>query len=207
MTLYEHHHVLYHRRHDCLFMCFRCLTTKEISKPHLLSVFWGIGRRLVDSLHTWNVMRKVFPCHDVIMSDACATRNFTYLVRDPWLLLIPGCLGFLGHSHISFIWKTLSVQICRHKFVSNLNIYSYIYPSWYSTVGLLWHIVMPYLYDGNSHIWTDRFYVSYVSNLVVCSRIPLNIFLHYSWGATKICSHDPMWIYGLLQNTYLLGFF
>ena len=41
VTLYEQHHVSCHQRRDCWFMCFCCLTTKEIPKLHLLSVSQG----------------------------------------------------------------------------------------------------------------------------------------------------------------------
>ena len=41
MTLYEHPRVSYHRRPNSWFMCFCCLTTKEIPNLHLLSVSYG----------------------------------------------------------------------------------------------------------------------------------------------------------------------
>ena len=61
----EQHRVTYYRRHDCLSMCFCCLTTKESQSSTYCPFLRVIYRWLVNSLHKGRVMRKVFPCHDV----------------------------------------------------------------------------------------------------------------------------------------------
>ena len=38
VALHEHHHVSYHRQHECLFMCICCLTTKDIPKLRIPSL-------------------------------------------------------------------------------------------------------------------------------------------------------------------------
>ena len=62
VTSHERHGMSYHRQLRCLFSRLFRRTSNKTSKPRVSGYLWP-----VDSLHKGAVMRKMFPCHGVVM--------------------------------------------------------------------------------------------------------------------------------------------
>ena len=81
VTSHEHHGVSNHRQLDCLFDTFFRRTPKKQTNWSFLS-----HRLTVDFPHIRPIMRKVFPCHDIIM-----------VVNTSSVLMIPSFASHANH--------------------------------------------------------------------------------------------------------------